>query len=640
MTDFQGQVNPTKQIHTPPPAVKTVNRLTAGQIGAFGTIIVDLILAQVAFALGGVDILGLKPFAFLTDWGNQLVKQAEDAYKNSFVIVDVVAQNPVGTTTTGTLNSVYSAAAAVRNTATTADGKAETANGNVQTTWNALWDGAKGTTGSTAKTASDVKAAVLDVRNTGISADGKAQDTIDGVYSAVMGGEYTGLPANYVKPALTGLTYTARNNVATGTNLVIDPGADYSGYWSGQAGVAQNTNATYARTGSNSVSLTSAGSTARTLFFNTIDTGVVQAYFVRQSEIYYVECWLYSATAMGTVQLVAKVNGSTVNTITSTSMSAGTWIKLSGQYTIPVGVNTASFGIQLAAGATTNGSIIYVDDMLVREITNAQTAQTNVESTWNQIYNGVYNLNLSGRSLTDVFNALFLTKQTADGGVSAAGTAQGTAETASGKADTASGKADTAQNDANGADLLATIGAAQNGGLVQDPNFDDDAVRRAQVPGYATVTYTTEQKISAFALKVTCTKTNAGVTQVNLSPISKDGVNAYKYPVVPGQVYKFDVSLMAKTGNVSTGLMGIYFACYKANGTGGFLERGTLTGSSAYSEVTPTKGTWQRLTGTFTVPSTTGSPAGEVYAMAPAFAAAAVTAGDIFYIGRALIYRA
>lgn len=458
MTEFTGQVNPTGTIHTPPPAVPAVNRLTAGQIGAFGTIIVDLILAQVAFALGGVSILGAKPFAFLTDWGNALVKQAEDAYKNSFVIVDVVAQNPVGTTTTGTLNAVYSAAAVVNTKAVNGETNAATANGNVQTTWNALWDGAKGTTGSANKTASDVKAAVLDVRNTGISADGKAQDTIDGLYSAVTGGEYTGLPAEYVKPAMTGLTYTARNNVATGTNLVIDPSGEYAGYWTGQEGVAQNTNATYAKTGSTSVSLTSAGSITRTLFFNTIDTGVVQSYFVRQSEIYYVECFLKSATAMGTVQLVAKVNGSTVNVISSVSMTTVGWIKLSGQYTIPVGVNTASFGIQLDAGATTSGSVVYVDDMLVREITNAQTAQTNVESTWNQIYNGVYNLNLSGRTLTDVFNALYATKQTADGGVSAAGTAQGTAEGAAAAAGTAQDTADGAVQDA--ADAASAAAAA------------------------------------------------------------------------------------------------------------------------------------------------------------------------------------
>ena len=190
----------------------------------------------------------------------------------------------------------------MNSTATTASQNADTANGNVQTTWTALWDASKGNTGapSANKTISDVKAAVGEVRNTGISADGKAQDTIDGLYSAVMGGDYTGMPADYVKPSMTGLTYTERNNVATGSNLVVDPGGENASYWT-QTGVTQNTNATYVKSGSRSLQLTAGGS-ARTLFFNTIDTGAIQPYFVRQSEIYYVECYLRSATSFSSLR--------------------------------------------------------------------------------------------------------------------------------------------------------------------------------------------------------------------------------------------------------------------------------------------------------------------------------------------------
>lgn len=636
---FTGQINPTSTIHNPPPSVPSINRLTAGQIGAFGTIVVDLILAQVAFALGGVNILGVKPFSFLTDWGNALVKQAEDAYKNSFVIVDVVAQNPVGTTTTGTLNAVYSAAAAVRNTATTASENADTANGNVQTTWNALWDGAKGTTGSTAKTAADVKSAVLDVRNTGISADGKAQDTIDGIYSAVVGGDYTGMPASYVKPQLTGLTYTARNNVASGSNLIVDPGAENASYWTGQTGVTRST--AYKRSGSGSAALTSAGSTERTLFFNTIDTGTVQPYITRASEIYYVECYVYSSTAMGTVQLVANPNSGATLTqltpdsgaVTSVSMSAGTWIKLAGKYTVPTGVLTASFGIRLAAGATTNGSVVYVDDMLVREITNAQTAQTNVESTWNQIYNGVYNLSLQGRSLTDVFNAMFLTKQTADGGLSAGTTAQGTAETAQGTANTANDNALTA-------DQYAVLVASQNGGLVIDPDFNDSRVRRQldyTTNGLFTGSYSTNYALTgsqSYKISMTAAGSASNYGGLVLNTVPFDGGTPLRWPVAPGQVYDYDIWVYCPTSNSSSKELWLW---------GGFTTVASKSGVNVglIANKAQVKGSWDHWTGSFTIPALVNSSLPLGMYLNFGFSNNAVGAADeSVYIDRVMIYRA
>lgn len=606
MTDFTGQVNPAKQIHTAPPPVRSVKPLTAGQIGAFGTIVVDLILAQVAFALGGVNILGMKPFAFLTDWGNSLVQQASDAYKNSFVIVDVVEKNPVGTTTGGTLNAVYSAAAAVNSTATTASQNADTANGNISTTWNALWDGAKGTTGSENKTAADVKAAVLEVRNTGIDADGKAQDTIDGLYSAVMDGDYTGMPADYVKPALTGLTYTARNNVATGSNLVVDAGGEYAAYWT-QTGVTLNSNSTYVKSGSHSLQFTRGGS-ARTLFFNTIDTGAVQPYFVRQSEIYYVECYLKSATSFGTVELIAQVNGSTIHQI-ATATVAGTWIKLSGQYSIPAGVNIASFGIRVGSGS---GSV-YVDDMLVREITNAQNAQTDVESTWNQIYNGVYNLSLQGRSLTDVFNAMYFTKQTADGGVGAAGTAQETAETATGIAQTA--------------DDYGTLASASNN-LVIDPDFTDMSIRRSS-NGFSTEYVTTPTRMP-YSLKITALLSTP-TPRYAMGPTKLDG-NPVRFPVVPGMVFFYDIWIQAKSTNSGSGDLAMYFLLYDVNGTG------YGSGGSPLSSVPVQKGTWQHLTGSYTIPEfITGSIVPQT--VVPAVSATSIATGDVFYLDRVFVYR-
>lgn len=46
---------------------------------AFGTAMKDLILADVGYALAGVDILGLKPLAFLKGWADGLVQDAANA---------------------------------------------------------------------------------------------------------------------------------------------------------------------------------------------------------------------------------------------------------------------------------------------------------------------------------------------------------------------------------------------------------------------------------------------------------------------------------------------------------------------------------------------------------------------------------
>lgn len=45
-----------------------------------GTVFLELFLAQVALALGNVTILGIKPFAFLTTWGENLETLATDAF--------------------------------------------------------------------------------------------------------------------------------------------------------------------------------------------------------------------------------------------------------------------------------------------------------------------------------------------------------------------------------------------------------------------------------------------------------------------------------------------------------------------------------------------------------------------------------
>lgn len=83
MTNF-GRINPSPTIHNPPPPVKPASpQLTAQRIGLIGSVILDLVLAQVALALGNITILGQKPFGFLAEWGRDLQQRALDAYNNA-----------------------------------------------------------------------------------------------------------------------------------------------------------------------------------------------------------------------------------------------------------------------------------------------------------------------------------------------------------------------------------------------------------------------------------------------------------------------------------------------------------------------------------------------------------------------------
>lgn len=79
-----GLASPT--LHDPFPEVKSnAPELSLQRIGVIGQVILDLILAQIALALGNITVLGQKPFAFLTQWGQDLQQRAIDAFNNAGV---------------------------------------------------------------------------------------------------------------------------------------------------------------------------------------------------------------------------------------------------------------------------------------------------------------------------------------------------------------------------------------------------------------------------------------------------------------------------------------------------------------------------------------------------------------------------
>lgn len=86
-------------IHDEPPAANTpFPRPTPQYIGVIGSVILDLILAQIAIALGNVTVLGKKPFAFLSDWGRDLQEKASEAYTRVFIAQDTATNAQKGVT--------------------------------------------------------------------------------------------------------------------------------------------------------------------------------------------------------------------------------------------------------------------------------------------------------------------------------------------------------------------------------------------------------------------------------------------------------------------------------------------------------------------------------------------------------------
>lgn len=142
----------------PPPKRSPFPPLTPQYIGLIGSVILDLVLGKIALALGGISVLGVRPFQFLTQWGNDRVQRANDAYARAITGVDVVAARPAGTTTEASLSEVYTAQQSINNQANLGVASAAAADGRVTSTNNAIYNGYFGTGGT--GTATQVQATV------------------------------------------------------------------------------------------------------------------------------------------------------------------------------------------------------------------------------------------------------------------------------------------------------------------------------------------------------------------------------------------------------------------------------------------------------------------------------------------------
>lgn len=155
------------------------------KLQAWGTLIAELIIAQVALALGNISVLGVTPFAFLTQWGHDLQQTASDAYTN---------------------------ANAAQATATTANTTAATANTNANSALASITSLISSVTGAVG--IGGVGTAINSALTAANSAIGKFTSLIDGV----VGG--SGNPLTALISSLTGTASTASSaNTNANTGL-------------------------------------------------------------------------------------------------------------------------------------------------------------------------------------------------------------------------------------------------------------------------------------------------------------------------------------------------------------------------------------------------------------------------------------
>lgn len=348
-----------------------------------------------------------------------------------------------------------------------------------------------------------------------------------------------------------------------------------------------------------------ASATAGTVWWDDITlwkTGLMQQGLVE----YLISAWNGLIGGLGVGQYGSATPANTTDPWNFT-LQAGAGAK--GQAWTATGAASAAAG----AASTADGKAVVADGKAVTADGKAVTADGKAVTA-------------DGKAVTADGKAV-TAQSAAEAAAGAASGAAGVASAAQGAATSAAGAASAAGSAAALADSLATLAGVANN-LVVSPDCDDVGVRRYQTTGYSVV-YSTEQARSGNSLKVTVTTSGQANLQFYLSPVLSSGA-LLRYAVTPGQVYKYDLFIMAKSTNSGSGAMGLNFALYNVEGGGSTI---------AATNLTPVKGTWQRFSGSYTIPASTGSPSGEPYLMMPQFFVTSPVINDVYYIDRILIYR-
>ena len=233
------------------------------------------------------------------------------------------------------------------------NGALGTVAGDIQLSWNELYDGFDNST-----TPTGTRRTPSQVRNRGAAVRASAK-TGEGYY-------------------------------LSGANILINPGFDDPEFAILNNGVAVTANVgtgDVARSGTRSLRLVAA---AGNPFSYLAASTTAQVYLpCTPGETYLFECWVRGkstntqATAAGGIILgITTYDSARANPVNVTaSFAAGTaynanWVKVSGKLVVPAGKSFFTPYVSLNSSTVTNGHTYYFDDAVVREITEAQAAST------------------------------------------------------------------------------------------------------------------------------------------------------------------------------------------------------------------------------------------------------------------------
>ena len=464
----------------------------------------------------------------------------------------------------------------------------------VQKTIDNLFDGLNNSSGSFGKTFQDLRDAAVVVRQTAANA-----------------------------------RRLSRQRAKSGNNFVNDARVEDSESWI-QTGSTRST--AYKRNGQYSLEVTATGTATTTVWWNTLEDGTVQPISTWGDDCVFMQCWVLAPNQTGsaTLNLVARTTnsqtGASAISVVDTAAVAegGTWNRRFGVFTVPPGYDGLDVGVQVTAAGITAPSTfkVYLDSLLAREATavqktidaikdgldgdgstgNSQTViAPRLKQAWANLWDG-HKGNVPGTSTaklpSDVRDAANLVYISASNGETNAGLAQDAALVAD--------------------NLAVNAGMANN--IVVDPDFEDSTVRRELSGG--TGVYSTEQKqIGAQSFKLTVG--GGGFAGIYLTAWPVDASKSLLYPVVAGQVYNYDLFTYAHASNTSSAQIYLQFELTYLNGT---------IGSTVAATRNQTKGSWDRWTGTYTIPA-------NVVKMRPWLYITGANSGESIYIDRALIWR-
>ena len=200
----------------------------------------------------------------------------------------------------------------------------------------------------------------------------------------------SGTFAQSMVTGLTGAIGAVFGAKSAGTNLVVDPGFEDWAQWGANYAVGFTQSTEQKHSGANSAKTTTVTGTNRYIIFNGDYRNLNSAseamwWKVKPGDKLYYEMWVYGLNTNDFVtgsppRLVMEAaksvdstaSGTIVNTTWATwQANANTWYKFSGYYTVPAGYDRlrAYFHIQTTEAS---GNVWYVDDVMVREVTEAQ----------------------------------------------------------------------------------------------------------------------------------------------------------------------------------------------------------------------------------------------------------------------------